>query len=357
MKVLLLDTYFGDSHKSWAEGLKKHSKHQIKILSLKPIHWKWRMQSGAISLAKEFNDGDFMPDVVLATSMVNLSLFKSLAQINWQKTSLVIYFHENQLAYPFSSKDSDIIEKRDNHYGFMQYTSALIADEVWFNSNYNKNSFLDNLKFLLTKMPKPNNLETVEQIHEKSKVIPLGFDFHSLNNKKNQNKPKTILWNHRWEEDKNPSDFVKALKVLKENKIDFNLIVTGVKNEVVKKELSEFQNETLFLGFAKDKGHYWDLLQQSDIVISTSNQEFFGISIVEAVYAGCYPILPKRLSYPEVFKGLDVFYNDFDDLTKKLYSSLKSEELPQYEERVKGLDWSKIISIYDSILDNLPNNN
>ena len=117
------------------------------------------------------------------------------------------------------------------------------------------------------------------------------------------------------------------------------------------------KKETLFLGFAKDKAHYWDLLQQSDIVISTSNQEFFGISIVEAVYAGCYPILPKRLSYPEVFKGLDVFYDDFDGLTKKLYSSLKSEELPQFKERVEGLDWSKIISIYDSILDNLPNNN
>ena len=72
-----------------------------------------------------------------------------------------------------------------------------------------------------------------------------------------------------------------------------------------------------------------------------------------------HPFVPieQAQGYHEVFKGLDVFYNDFDDLTKKLYSSLKSEELPQYEERVKGLDWSKIISIYDSILDNLPNNN
>lgn len=38
----------------------------------------------------------------------------------------------------------------------------------------------------------------------------------------------------------------------------------------------------------------------SDLIISTANHEFFGISILEAIAAGAYPVLPKMLAYPEV---------------------------------------------------------
>ena len=45
---------------------------------------------------------------------------------------------------------------------------------------------------------------------------------------------------------------------------------------------------------------YRDILATCDIVVSTANQETFGLAILEAVLAGCRPILPNRLSYPEV---------------------------------------------------------
>jgi hypothetical protein len=52
-------------------------------------------------------------------------------------------------------------------------------------------------------------------------------------------------------------------------------------------------------GFA-DEASYVELLNSSDIVVSTADHEFFGISVVEAVGAGCFPVLPDRLSYPEL---------------------------------------------------------
>jgi len=357
MKVLLLDSYFGESHKTWAEGLKKFSKNHFEILSLKPIHWKWRMQGGSISLAEKFNQSNFIPDVVLATSMVNLALFKSLANINWLNTPCVLYFHENQLAYPFSKNDTDIIQNRDNHYGFIQYTSALIADEVWFNSNYNKDSFFQNLELLLKLMPKPNTFSKVQYLIEKSRVLSLGFEFPEVELQKKKKKVKTILWNHRWEDEKNPKEFLEALEVIKQKGIEFKLIISGVKPEVANSDLLKFKNQIQYLGFVKSKEAYWQLLQESDIALVTSNQDFFGISVVEAIYAGCFPLLPKRLSYPELFPNENFFYDDFTELVNKLEIALESIELPNFRKLVSHLNWKQMIEHYDFALANLPNNN
>ena len=52
----------------------------------------------------------------------------------------VVYFHENQLIYPVRDR-----KDRDFQYGYNQILTALTADDVLFNSEYNMNSFLGNL--------------------------------------------------------------------------------------------------------------------------------------------------------------------------------------------------------------------
>ncbi len=53
----------------------------------------------------------------------------------------------------------------------------------------------------------------------------------------------------------------------------------------------------------------FQLLHAGTIVLSTALHEFFGMSVVEAVRAGCRPLLPARLSYPELFDG-NFLYKD-----------------------------------------------
>ncbi len=53
-------------------------------------------------------------------------------------------------------------------------------------------------------------------------------------------------------------------------------------------------------GYLPSRAAYINLVQQADLVISTADHEFFGVSILEAICAGAFPLLPARLSYPEL---------------------------------------------------------
>ena len=48
--------------------------------------------------------------------------------LSWRKKTknipTAIYFHENQISYPWSPRDRDKIQNRDNHYGFINYVCA-----------------------------------------------------------------------------------------------------------------------------------------------------------------------------------------------------------------------------------------
>jgi hypothetical protein len=205
LKILLLEPYYTGSHAAWAEGYARHSQHQIDILSLPGRFWKWRMHGGAVTLARKFLASPLNPDLILATDMLDLTTFLALTLPHTATIPTAIYFHENQLTYPWSPTDRDIARKRDKHYGFINYTSALAADAVLFNSRYHQDSFLAALPQLLKHFPDYNELKTIKQIRAKSRVLPLGLDLRRLD----QFRPGAsgqpdlarplILWGHRWE--------------------------------------------------------------------------------------------------------------------------------------------------------------
>lgn len=363
MEVLLVESFYTGSHKQWLTGLIKHTTFNYTTLTLPGRHWKWRMQGAAIQLAKQFKTLNKQFDLVVASDMLNLPLFKILVGKNILNTPFAIYFHENQLTYPWSITDTDTVTKRDAAYQFINYTSALVADKVWFNSQYHYNSFLNALPHFLKQFPDYNNVDTLDTIKTKSKVLYLGLNLsrfdakNELQSKRNElNDYALILWNHRWEYDKNPDLFFNTLLTLKQNGVKFKLAVLGEQfkrsPEIFSKIPELFKDELIQFGFCKDEKEYIYYLQLADILPVTAVQDFFGISVVEAMYCNTIPLLPKRLAYVEhIPQNLHntFFYEDDKGFTQQLQRMifnvkiLRKQNVKQF---VQHYNWNDMQTTY-----------
>ena len=355
-RLLFLEPYYGGSHQTWMDGYRKHSQLDIDYLTMPAQFWKWRMQGGAVTLARQFKDLTSLPDLIIASDMLDVSLFRAITRT---EIPIALYFHENQLTYPQN--------RRQHHgwqYGFINYASALSADVLYFNSEFHLQNFFEELPRLLKHFADYNELQTVEELRKKAYVLPLGLDLarYDTHGANNQSEVPLILWNHRWEADKNPEAFFSALRQLAEEGFDFELALTG---ENFRQNPTEFENAKDFFGdsiihygFVDSFADYANLLWQSDYIISTSYQDFFGISVAEAIYCGCSPILANRLNYPYLLP--ENYHNDclFRDGT--LYGLLKQHLLGNrqvdtklLQQNISQYDWSVMASRYDDTFANL----
>lgn len=362
-KVVIVEPFYSGSHKRWTDGLSKLYRqfgHEVHLLTLPGRHWKWRMQGAALFLAERFQELNVKTDVLIASDMLDLSVFAGHARTNLIDTKLVAYFHENQLTYPWSPTDQDTNLNRDQSYGLINLRTALSADEVYFNSAYHLSSFLSAIPPFVKQFPDGVNTYWKTQIENKSKVLHLAMDLKGIDKNNSLTKP-VLLWNHRWEYDKNPKTFYNAISRLKEEEVEFGLIVCGERTNkypgVFDRIKEEFEEELIHFGFAESREDYGKLLNMANILPVTSNQDFFGVSVVEGLAAGCVPVLPNRLSYsehlPKDLKGYLVrdeqaWYELLKDVTLNL--EIHQRKCASLSDFVKRYDWTCLSDNYLDIL-------
>lgn len=374
MKVLYLEPWNGGSHRNFVDGLVRHSRHTYHPITMAGRFWKWRMQGGAVTMARKavqaYHEG-FRPDVIFSTSMVNLPAFLALTRREIPSIPVVHYFHENQLTYPLPQG-----VERDYTYAYINYLSCLAADHIVFNSQFHYDEFMEALPILLRAFPDYNHLTSVQEIRNKASVLHLGMelkghDRYAVDYPQHSwgpgMKPPIILWNQRWEYDKNPEAFFRLMNRLDDVGFQFRLILAG---EQFKEQPYEFEQafrryaeRILHYGYAEDFEEYSRLLHRADIVISTAIHEFFGIAIMEAIYCGCHPLLPNRLSYPELIPEslhrpllhAPILYNGEDELFQIMSDILRGNErplpIPTLKRIPERLDWRTHVTAYDDLLE------
>lgn len=319
------------------------------------------MQGGAVTLARMFMERELSPDLILATDMLDLTTFLALTRSRTAHTPAALYMHENQLTYPLPPG-----EKRELHYGFINYASMMAADRVFFNSVFHLESFFDELPRLLKHFPDYNELESIAVLRAKSEVLPVGIDlrrYDAFRPPAPRAGPPLLLWNHRWDYDKNPEDFFRVLYRLADEGLDFEVALAGENYRQSPEEFEEARHRlgkrVVQYGYVSDFAAYARLLWQADIMPVTSRHDFFGISVVEAIYCDTFPLLPARLTYPDYVPpewAGECLYRDMDDLVAKLRHCIM--EVERYRaislrRHVERFDWSVVIRQYDRRLEAL----
>ncbi len=374
MKVLAIEPYHGGSHQAFLEGWQMHSSHTWTGVSLPAYKWKWRMRHAPVTIARriaELVSAGESWDVLLCSDMLNLPELKGLAP---QICSLpaVTYFHENQLTYPVQPGREN---QRDMHFAYTNFTTALSADAVWFNSAFHRDSFLPALRKLLTHMPDFGHAELVDELMSKSAIHPPPIDTPHVRKFRSPG-PMRILWAARFEHDKNPEDLLAALRILTNRGCDFRLSVIGQQfadsPQAFKDIESEFAGKIDHWGYQNTRQEYQNVLAQADVVISTANHEFFGIAVVEAIAAGAYAILPRRLAYPEVLdlgkcpQNSEFFYGgNSEQLADRLYKlsqmlvaggRFPAESLSRLQRSIQRFYWPTCAQAMDTALEQVKQN-
>jgi glycosyltransferase involved in cell wall biosynthesis len=372
MRVLLISPYHGGSHQAWAKGYRQNSQHSVDLLTLPARFWKWRMHGGAVTLAHRFLRSVDRPDVILATDMLDLTTFLALTRHRTSDIPVAYYMHENQLTYPLPQDGSTgpmrrQLGERDRHYAFINYVSMLSAGRIFFNSHYHHDSFYNALPGFLKHFPEYNELSSVAVLREKSEILPVGIDLHRLDQGAQRSEggqfqeSPLLLWNQRWEYDKNPEDFFAALITLANEGIPFRVALCGQQYGKQPAAFADGQSRlgdrVIHSGYASAE-KYASLLWEANITISTAVHEFFGISIVEAIYAHTFPILPARLSYPELLPLSHhplCLYSDQDELVTRLRWALSHrdearKQVVDLATAVSRFDWTVQAPLYDQAL-------
>lgn len=362
MRLLAIDPFHGGSHRQFLLGVCDHSQHEWQIIPGRPKHWKWRMRSAPLELACVVQDHvktNGYPDAIFCTDMLDLPTFRGLIRDSAiMDLPTIVYFHENQWSYPVSPH-----ARTDNHFGYTNLLSALAADACWFNSEFHRNDFLNHCNSFVSRMPDARAAHDLASLRQRCQVLPPGFRSQEITRQSSDRDVLTIGWVSRWEYDKRPDLFLQLLRRLEKQAVDFQLLLLGDRPKSKPRELEkiehQFHDRIIHNGFAETTDQYWQLLARMDAVVSSADHEFFGIAVCEAIWAGAVPVLPNRLSYPELAVRT-CLYESIDQAAKLIagLSDTKLRTRLQEQSRIKigCLTLDHTVKKIDTAIDQLVSN-
>ncbi|XP_068014801.1 tRNA-queuosine alpha-mannosyltransferase isoform X3 [Melanerpes formicivorus] len=395
MSVLLIEAFYGGSHKQLMDLLQEELRDDCVLCTLPAKKWHWKARTAALYFMQTV-PASTNYRILFASSVLNLAELAALRP-DLGKLKKVLYFHENQLAYPVQK-----CQERDFQYGYNQILSWFMPEHklahlekvigvkrhgdayqseglpgqqngraLMRNSNTHHESGVceaqpgldttqrEGLPSPLTasvRLSKSEASESANPCREEDKQC-LTFNLsNTLSGLDNQQRPLHIVWPHRWEHDKDPETFFKVLLQLKEKDLPFHVSVLGETFTEVPDIFSEAQkalgSSVLHWGYLASKDDYFQALCMADVVISTAKHEFFGVAMIEAVYCGCYPLCPKALVYPEIFPA-EYLYSTPEQLFKRLQNFCRRPDIVRkhlYKGETAGFAWAALGGKFRSLL-------
>jgi glycosyltransferase involved in cell wall biosynthesis len=199
--------------------------------------------------------------------------FPGLEMLAYMKYALDLKFRITGMLHAGTYDENDFLTK--HNMGIW----GKPLEESWF-------TFV-NAIFVATKYHK-RLLEDARQCFSNS-IYVTGFPIYPDFVSRNFKKENIIIFPHRLDREKRPDKFDKLKYALQCKYPNWQFIKS--------KEV------------CKTKHEYYNLLERAKVAISFAEQETWGIAMQEALFCGCIPIVPDRLSYEEMYPKCFRYYN------------------------------------------------
>ena len=362
MRVAIIEPWFGESHATHFSGVAKHTVHDASLTTLPARKWRWRMRTGAYHLSKPLTHLEGRQDVLLVSDYVNLPVLKCFAP-HLAGVPTAVYFLENQLTYPKGTRHT-----ADFEFMAINVLTCLAAEQSVFCSKRQQDDMMAAIPTFLKHDAEADPDDIVRRIAAKSRIIPIGVDLERFDRARKSRtdrtgRPLRIVWPHRFEHDKNPDDFYEVVKTLDDEGLPFELSVIGLSYRDLPQSLQEMRerlsHRIVDWGFLKGDA-YPNALAASDLVLSTAWQETQGLAVIEAIRAGCDPLLPDRLSYPEVLGPVlseKHLYRCKGDLRRRLRWMMRHPErvraTSNHWRAMERFGWSVVGPQFDQLFEDL----
>lgn len=365
-RVWILDPYHTGSHAHWAKGVRdvlNHAGWPCELHTLPGRHWKWRMHGAAASWALSLGrttPAAKVPDVVVTTDMCDVAQLRGLLPPTWHRVKFVVYFHENQLTFPWSDEDRDVDVGRNNTYAYLNLTSALAADAVWFNSQHHLEVFLEAAAAFSSRLPKPRLADLPHHLLPKCTVLPIGLNrarhpAPSVSDRPS-NAPPIVLWNHRWSRDKGTDVFAAFAREVVAKRVPAQFVVLGASFSRMPDEWQNLQQDLgehcLHWGYVAQEEDYLKWLWRADVLPVHPRQEYFGISVLEAMRCGTIPWVDEAHAYSETMPPGHRFVKPEDWVSLLTHWPTTAWPLPPsaYTKHAEAYEWDNLAATYVNAL-------
>lgn len=310
-RVLLLSAYDAISHRLWAARCQEMlSEVEWTTLSARPRHFAWALRGRPLQWFLDPQQQSTLQgnyDALIATSTVDLAALFACAPGLAQVPSL-LFMHENQFVYPVNQSVDQALRRAHRVDACMvQIYALLAATRVVFNSAFHRNSMHQGVQTFLSRMPEKMDATRLLDKIAQAPVLSVPIEDAAFGDPQPLVKdgPLRIVWNHRWEFDKAPQRFLRALDLLSERGVQFQLILLGEafgqRHEALAQLKSRHGDRILHEGMVPERSDYYEVLRRGQVLVSTALHDFQGLSMLEGAASGLFPLAPRRLAYPEIY--------------------------------------------------------
>lgn len=260
---------------------------------------------------KQIKDGStfFISDI----EFWGIESLRLMSQLNGVKIKIYGFLH----AASYTKEDAFEVAAPYQKYTELGWVAA--CDGIFVGSAYHADAFFERR---IKPFAAADDIETL-----KNKFIVSGNPlFKEEYPDRGVEKKNKIIISNRFDFEKRPNESLTFAYLMKKRRPDVEVVITTSRATFRSNQqwLVDFargmeQDGIVTIKAGLTKAQYHTELQESKIMLSNSIEENFGYCIAEALAYSTYPLLPNKLSHPELVDGYEPFlYNSYDEILDKM---------------------------------------